>query len=467
MPIYVIDKIKQKNNGTFKLMDATDVVMKNGKDVETTINEIKIGAGEGIKTANDLLVLLETDNTGRMIVDLNEAGDKVEIHLDNTFVDTLLTTSKLGEPNGVVPLDGNRIIPTKYLPGSVDEILEYDTFSAFPETGEASKIYVDKSTNKTYRWGGTTYVEISASLALGTSESMAYPGNLGAQNARDISTLRTGKQDKLIAGANIEIQGTTISSKLTPATANVIGGIKVGEGLKVDSTGLLSVNFATTEEIQAMFATTPLPTDELIGTWVFNFANGTEATKISSDINCDISFTSNSTNYSQLRLQNYKGRAVYVYYDSTLACDDGNGWQNNAYKTIKITDVSNLTNRTEFENFLKANATKQSNTTINEFKINAGASGLIDDTVFLTFQYEDGMTFEQFINSKYNVEQNAFSKIYSVNNVILLSYMSNSFWIATNEQGRIEINEKINKDLNYFLTFAGTDSNAGGGVGGK
>lgn len=253
MPIYVIDKIKQKNNGTFNLMDATDVVMKNGKDVETAINEIEIGAGEGIKTANDLLVLLETDNTGRMIVDLNETGNKVEIHLDNTFVNTLVTKDKIGQANGVVPLDGNRIIPTEYLPSYVDDILEFATITSFPTTGETGKIYVARDTNLVYRWSGSAYVEISKSLAIGDVTGTAYDGGKGAQNAKDISALRTGKQDKLIAGANIEIQGTTISSKLTPATANVIGGIKVGDGLKVDSTGLLSVNFATSEEVQAMF----------------------------------------------------------------------------------------------------------------------------------------------------------------------------------------------------------------------
>lgn len=74
-----------------------------------------------------------------------------------------------------------------------------------------------------------------------------------SQNLTNLQNVVNGKQDTLIAGANIEIQGTTISSKLTPATANVIGGIKVGDGLKVDSTGLLSVNFATSEEVQAMF----------------------------------------------------------------------------------------------------------------------------------------------------------------------------------------------------------------------
>lgn len=36
MPIYLIDKIKQKNNGTFKLIDASDVEY-NGKGLDEAI----------------------------------------------------------------------------------------------------------------------------------------------------------------------------------------------------------------------------------------------------------------------------------------------------------------------------------------------------------------------------------------------------------------------------------------------
>lgn len=237
--------VKRTSNGRIKAKAPIE-------DDDVVIKSYLVGS-EGIKTANDLLVLLETDDTGRMVVDLNETGNKVEIHLDNAFVDTLLTTSKLGEPNGVVPLDGNSIIPTRYLPSYVDDILEFATIDALPTKGETGKIYVTKDTNLVYRWSGSTYVEISKSLVIGDVTNTAYDGGKGAQNAKDISALRTGKQDKLIAGANIKIQGTTISSKLTPATANVIGGIKVGDGLKIDSTGLLSVNLATNEEVQAIF----------------------------------------------------------------------------------------------------------------------------------------------------------------------------------------------------------------------
>ena len=65
------------------------------------------------------------------------------------------------------------------MPSYVDDVLEYDTQASFPATGEAGKIYIARDTNKTYRWSGTTYVEISASLALGTTSSTAYRGDYG------------------------------------------------------------------------------------------------------------------------------------------------------------------------------------------------------------------------------------------------------------------------------------------------
>lgn len=70
-------------------------------------------------------------------------------------------------------------IPTANLPSYVDDVVEGATTANFPETGEAGKIYVATSTNKTYRWSGSSYVEISASLALGTTSSTAFRGDYG------------------------------------------------------------------------------------------------------------------------------------------------------------------------------------------------------------------------------------------------------------------------------------------------
>ena len=60
MAIELIDKIKQKNNGTFKLIDAVDVEMSNGSDAESTIklinkqiqDHIENHPAGGVATAN-------------------------------------------------------------------------------------------------------------------------------------------------------------------------------------------------------------------------------------------------------------------------------------------------------------------------------------------------------------------------------------------------------------------------------
>ena len=119
-----------------------------------------------------------------------------------TYTDTQLAsyipTSQKGANGGVATLGTDGKVLSSQLPSYVDDIIEgylYDnkfyveTAHTTQITAETGKIYVDKSTNKTYRWSGTSYVEISASLALGEEAGMAYPGNLGKANANKISGL--------------------------------------------------------------------------------------------------------------------------------------------------------------------------------------------------------------------------------------------------------------------------------------
>ena len=90
-----------------------------------------------------------------------------------TYSDTnFINTTQKGSANGVATLDGNGKVPSSQLPSYVDDVVEgyyyngqFYTDSAHTQliTPETGKIYVDLDTNKTYRWGGTTYVEISQS----------------------------------------------------------------------------------------------------------------------------------------------------------------------------------------------------------------------------------------------------------------------------------------------------------------
>ena len=97
----------------------------------------------------------------------------------NTKLSTKLDTSLKGAASGLAELDANGKVPAAQLPSYVDDVLEYTAKSNFPSTGETGKIYVDTATNKTYRWSGSAYVEISASLALGETSSTAYRGDRG------------------------------------------------------------------------------------------------------------------------------------------------------------------------------------------------------------------------------------------------------------------------------------------------
>lgn len=83
-------------------------------------------------------------------------------------------------------LSNNGKVPASQLPSYVDDVEEYGSLLSFPMQGEEGKIYVAKDTNLTYRWSGSTYVEISQSIALGETSNTAYPGDKGKQLADDL-----------------------------------------------------------------------------------------------------------------------------------------------------------------------------------------------------------------------------------------------------------------------------------------
>lgn len=164
---------------------------------------------------------------------------------------TRLAASLKGAANGVAELDSGGKVPSSQLPSYVDDVLEYSAQSAFPSTGEAGKIYVDLATNKTYRWSGSAYTEISPSLALGETSSTAYRGDRGktaydhaaakgsafssglykiTTNAQGHVTAATAVAKSDITGLGIPAQDTTYTA--ASATPKVDGTAAVGTSAK-------------------------------------------------------------------------------------------------------------------------------------------------------------------------------------------------------------------------------------------
>lgn len=151
-------------------------------------------------------------------------------------------------------------------------------------------------------------------------------------------------------------EGTTVIANPTATGTQDLTSLQVGSTVyNIPQGG--AVEYATDEEIDALFEAAE-PQDELIGTWVFNDNISSENT-----VRFSFSFTCNNVLYKGIQIDHSRlGDEVYYIDtndDMTFVYDVRGTWSGTAYKTIQITDISALTNREEFETWLKANATKQ------------------------------------------------------------------------------------------------------------
>lgn len=69
--------------------------------------------------------------------------------------------SEKGQGGGYCPLDGAAVVPDAHIPTKFDQILEYANLAGFPSTGEVKKLYIDKSTDRIYRWTGASYAQLT------------------------------------------------------------------------------------------------------------------------------------------------------------------------------------------------------------------------------------------------------------------------------------------------------------------
>lgn len=185
-------------------------------DVNITKENIGLGnadntsdANKPVSTAQKAALDLKEDKANLKALAYKESLSNTDVGLGNVTNDAQVKRSEMGVASGVATLDTTGKVPSSQLPSYVDDVLEFANKAAFPTTGESGKIYVAQDTNLTYRWGGTDYTEISASLALGETESTAYAGNKGKANADAIAALqtKTSEHDTAIADVKMTAEG--------------------------------------------------------------------------------------------------------------------------------------------------------------------------------------------------------------------------------------------------------------------
>ena len=170
---------------------------------------------------------LEAANVPTKISDLTDDTDtkpvaRATADKDGNAIDTTyVKAAKLGVANGVATLDDNGLVPAAQLPSYVDDVVDLVAIAAeAPATAkvgekyfnttdkkiyvataentwgnaadpEADKIYVNIANNMSYRWSGTTMVQIGADKLKGfngtitgdaTTTTFTLNHNLGTRN---------------------------------------------------------------------------------------------------------------------------------------------------------------------------------------------------------------------------------------------------------------------------------------------
>jgi hypothetical protein len=198
---------------------------------------------------NELIQMKETGSFGSISDVQDHDGNSL---VENTIakIPNFIKANEKGTNGGIATLDSSGKVPSSQLPSFVDDVLEYASLSSFPTTGEGGKIYVALDTNKTYRWGGTSYVLISETLALGETSGTAYDGAKGKLNAQKIASLdaRVG---------SVETKSNTNSTNIT----NIINGTtKVGKATTADnfsSSKKITINGDVSGSVETDFSSNP------------------------------------------------------------------------------------------------------------------------------------------------------------------------------------------------------------------
>ena len=171
--------------GTINLKDYSTT-----EQIEDLLNQYK----------NEIEGSLDSYTINGKKISSNPVINKQDVELNNVTNDAQVKRSEMGVAGGVATLDGTGKVPAAQLPVYVDDVLEGTLINATTfQLAEGQQggvqlpnvIYVDITTNKSYRWSGTRYVTIASDLALGETSSTAYPGDKGKAATDNINKVKS------------------------------------------------------------------------------------------------------------------------------------------------------------------------------------------------------------------------------------------------------------------------------------
>ena len=249
-------------DGSMAYNSSTGVITYTGPSA--TDVRAHFSAGTGITITNGAIASTITQFTtanARSAISATDVGGEGSFSYDSaTGVMTytgpshngLEVTSAKNQANGYAGLDSSGKVAAAQLPSYVDDVVEAANLAALPVSGETGKIYVTLDTNKTYRWSGSAYVEISASP--GSTDAVTEGSTnlyFTTQRARDAFSASTGITITNGAVATTITQYTDAGARAAVSVTDAGGDGSLSYN---SSTGVITYTGPSASETRAHFS---------------------------------------------------------------------------------------------------------------------------------------------------------------------------------------------------------------------
>ena len=235
MAIELIAKIKQKNNGIFKLVDACDVEMKDGQDLQTCIDNLVVG--EGLICVHDEEPTEEQIEKYEVFIDKSATLQETSNKVDNVFLDEI--RSMFTSLQRTIDQQQQTIIDLvsriKYLESLHDVIVPDDPITTFNSaillenggyllTEDGGKLIIEGASKEEVKPSGAIILENEGYLLLENGEILLLEGSVVEETSVRKLLTEDGKLFLLENGGSFLLENSYIEIEEGEAVVKLENG---------------------------------------------------------------------------------------------------------------------------------------------------------------------------------------------------------------------------------------------------
>ena len=254
MAIELIAKIKQKNNGIFKLVDACDVEMKDGQDLQTCIDNLVVG--EGLICVHDEEPTEEQIKKYEVFIDKSATLQETSNKVDNVFLDEI--RSMFTSLQRTIDQQQQTIIDLvsriKYLESLHEVIVPDDPITTFNSaillenggyllTEDGGKLIIEGTSKEEVKPSGAIILENEGYLLLENGEILLLEGSVVEETSVRKLLTEDGKLFLLENGGSFLLENSYIEIE----EGEVVVKLESGGDLLLENGGKLLMELSEEE----------------------------------------------------------------------------------------------------------------------------------------------------------------------------------------------------------------------------